>query len=271
MPDRTDVVYEYDGSFEGLLTCVFESYAKKENPAGIYAGFAPANLFYANRFIETDAKKAERVLRSIPVKISARAEEWVRLCFWSCEERKEKLILDFLRLGYEKGRRVTDMLHEEPVSAVQKAVLHMSNESHLLKGFIRFSDYGGALTAEIEPKNFVLPLLAPHFCDRYRNEHFLIYDKTYAAALVYRPRQSAIIPVQHFELPQPGQSELAYRRLWKRFYDTIAIADRDNPRCRMSHMPKRYWNCMTEFAADQTGRAEISGHKESVNPTIALF
>ena len=38
-----------------------------------------------------------------------------------------------------------------------------------------------------------------------------------------------------------------YRHLWKRFYDTIEIKERRNPKLRMSNMPKRYWETMTEF------------------------
>ena len=41
--------------------------------------------------------------------------------------------------------------------------------------------------------------------------------------------------------------ELRYRVLWKRFYKTIAIAARENPRCRMTHCPKRYWENMLEM------------------------
>ena len=56
----------------------------------------------------------------------------------------------------------------------------------------------------------------------------------------------------------PDQAELDYRRLWRRFYDTIAIEERRNPKCRMTHMPKRYWNTMTEFLTDPApaGRKE---------------
>ena len=27
----TEMIYEYDGSFEGLLSCIFESYAQKKS------------------------------------------------------------------------------------------------------------------------------------------------------------------------------------------------------------------------------------------------
>lgn len=33
-----DVIYHYDGSFEGFLSCVFDSYAHKEIPAGFCSG-----------------------------------------------------------------------------------------------------------------------------------------------------------------------------------------------------------------------------------------
>ncbi len=35
MFDRPDVIYRYDGSFEGMLCCVFESFARREIPAWI--------------------------------------------------------------------------------------------------------------------------------------------------------------------------------------------------------------------------------------------
>jgi probable DNA metabolism protein len=52
--------------------------------------------------------------------------------------------------------------------------------------------------------------------------------------------------LEEFDMPKEEQNELMYQSLWKRFYDTIAIEARYNPKCRMSHMPKRYWGNMTE-------------------------
>jgi probable DNA metabolism protein len=139
------------------------------------------------------------------------------------------------------------MLTDDTVNTLFKAVKHLDNESHLLKGFVRFSIFSNVLVAEIEPKNYVLPLMTQHFCERYPEERFLIYDKTHGMALVYQPYQSAIIPIEDLELPEPDEQEQSYRELWQLFYDTIEIQGRHNPKCRMSHMPKRYWKYMTEF------------------------
>ena len=91
------------------------------------------------------------------------------------------------------------------------------------------------------------PLLRKHFTNRYNTERFLLYDRTHKEMLIYQPYRWAIVPVEGVQLPPAGAEELQYRRLWRRFYDTIAIEGRYNPQLRRTHMPQRYWNMMTEF------------------------
>lgn len=241
------VVYAYDGTFAGFLSCVFESYSRKETPFDILPPDACQAVLYPCREVPTDQEKAGRVLRAVPARISPEALDITEHGFLTCAPQKELLLLRFLRLGFAKGGTVCSMLTEPTVAALLKAVRHLNHESHLLTGFVRFSDYEGALVAQIEPKNSVLPLLMPHFCDRYRGQAFLIYDRTHGEALAFDGAHARIGPVAGLTLPEAGEEELAYRKLWKLFYDTIAIQERENPRCRMSHMPKRFWRYMTEL------------------------
>jgi len=162
-------------------------------------------------------------------------------------ENREITVLNFLRLGYKIGAPVTDMLANDTVRAITKIAHNVSWESGYYREFLRFSDYDGALVAIIEPKNFVLPMIIDHYCDRFPDEQFLIYDETHKYAIVHLNGDSAIIPLEHLELPEACAVEEKYRALWKRFYDTIAIEGRINPKLRMNNMPKRYWKHLTEF------------------------
>lgn len=247
MLDRADLVYSYDGSFEGLLCCVFESYEKKEIPLNIFPPTGQIGLFDSPKWIETDSRKAQRVYESIHVKISLEAQELVKLGFLTCAPQKELLILRFLRLGYKVGGRVMSMLTDETVHSLQKAVQHLTYESHRFKGFIRFSIFNEVLVALIEPKNFVLPLLAAHFSNRFRNEVFMIYDQTHKVALLHQAGRVEVAEVSDLELPELNENEAMYRRLWQQFYNTVGIESRYNPQCRMSFMPKRFWKNLTEF------------------------
>lgn len=252
MSYQSDVVYRYDGTFEGLLCCVFESYSAKEIPEAILQPAAAGTLLFREKMITTDAEKAGRVRRSIPQKLGLEALEFVQQAFFTCLADKERQILLFLRLGYQQGPAVMRLLTHDTVDALRKAVRHLERESHLFKGFIRFVIANGVLAAEIEPKNFVLPFLVQHFCERFPEERFLIFDRTHGAALVYQPYEARIMPLDSLELPEPDAEEAAYQALWQAFYETIAIKGRENPRCRMTQMPKRYWKYLTEFACRKT-------------------
>ena len=249
-----DLIYRYDGSFDGLLCCVFESYDRREIPVAVLSPDDSQTMLVPEREIVADAEKAARVAASIPKKIGAEAPGFVRRAFLTCLPGKEREILLFLRLGYRYGPQVMDLLTNETVHTLRRAVEFLDREAHLLKGFIRFSEYNGALAAEIEPKNFVLPLLAPHFCARFPEERFLIYDRTHGAALICQPHRAAIVPVESLELPNPDERESQARALWRLYYRSVEVEGRHNPVCRRSHMPKRYWNCMTEFCeSKETG------------------
>jgi len=162
------------------------------------------------------------------------------------------LLYKYARLSFKYKSKITNMLVNDTVDRLNKAVKHLTNESHRFIEFVRFSIYGDVLVSVIEPKNFVLPLISDHFCNRFMNECFMIYDKTHRQALIYKPNsQALIIPLDDFKEPEAENTEISYRKLWKGFYDAIAIEGRYNPRCRMNHMPKWYWKNMTEMKEDE--------------------
>ncbi len=247
MPWTTDVIYRYDGSFCGLLCCVFESYVKKEIPLDIVSEESPQGSLYPEKWIETIEVRAQRVYRSLGQRIHPEAGRFLKDCFLTCLVSKEILIYRFINLGYRIGGRIFNNLTEETVHILNKAVKHLYHETHLLTGFVRFSDCAGTLVSVIEPKNNVLPLLSGHFCDRYPEERFLIYDKTHRLALVYQPYQAEFLEADGFLPPEPDAREENFRNLWKKFHETIAIEGRYNPKCQRTHLPIRYRDYMTEF------------------------
>lgn len=254
MFNRADVVYLYDGSYEGILCAVFESYERKELPSEIQPQDAAQLYLYPCIKIATDINKADRVKRGI-IKKSREAYDMVELCYYSCHPHKERLILDYIRLVMLRGKDVFSMLTDDTVIEFQSTVKKLTNEAHQYRQFVRFSEIGGVLTSVIDPNNYVLPLIAQHFSDRYKNEAFLIYDERHGQVLFYQKGKSIIVPVDQFELAEAAEEDKMYQSLWKTFYDTIAIKERYNPRCRMGHMQKRYWKHLTEMDPKVESRA----------------
>lgn len=244
-----DVIYHYDGSFEGFLSCVFDSYAHKEIPAGFCSGEDGVFSLFNSRTVLTDPNHAARVLQKVAA-LSPEAAVLLRRGFLTCLSEKELHLFQVVAKLLREGPGFLRNRSDETLYPVIRAVQHLNGEVHLLKGFVRFSDLGGVLGGEIEPKNRVLPVLGGHFSARFHNERFFLYDRTHKEALFHVPGQSVIRPLADFQMAPPDEAEARYRLLWKRFYDTIAIKERENPRLRMSNMPKRYWSTMTEFQGE---------------------
>lgn len=245
--EPVDTIYVYDGSFAGFLCCVHESFYAKELPFDIVSEEKCEPSLYEQKLIKSDEQKAIKVQSSIASKCGGRALSITQHVFLCHHERKELKLLKFLLTAFREGKKAPLMLGQAKVSAVLDMEQHLLGEGHLLRGFIRFADYGDMLCAVISPKNFVLPLLADHFMRRFPKENFMIYDKNHKAALIYQDKNLEITAVEEIEFDEESEEELKYQALWKNFYKTIGIKERLNPRCRMSHMPKRYWENMVEM------------------------
>lgn len=244
-----EIIYQYDGSFNGFLCCVFESYSKKEIPTAFFSVEDDCLCLFEVRSIITDPAHAKRVYRSF-AKISPKVGPFLQRVFLTDLTEKELALYRFIVKLYQQGAPLLNALFDETYAPLLKAVRHLSGEAEKLRGFLRFSDFGGILGAEIEPKNRILQVLRPHFCQRFHDESFFIYDRTHHEALLYADGVSRIVPLEHFQMAQPDEAEAAYRRLWKRFYDTIAIRERENPRCQRTNLPLRYRSTMTEFQSE---------------------
>lgn len=246
MSDRGILIFSYDGTFEGFLSAVFDSFAMKVIPSDIVINDDLEPSLLKIHYIETDSEHAKRVETGIREKLGETVLNMVKRAYLFDGEGKEISILLFIKKAFAEGRTIGNRIGEETVNKVYKMCVAVNNEAERFRQFTRFSDSNGALVSVIHPKHFVLPLIKSFFCARIKNEHFMIYDAEHGAALIHTPERTAIIPVENLELPETEDS--FYKNLWKSYYRHIAIASRYNPTCRRAHMPKRFWQYLPEVS-----------------------
>lgn len=243
------MVYLYDGSFEGLLTCVFEANASKEKELSIKnrETYIPSFLDEVKE-IETDMEKFGRVYSSIPKKISGHAQEIIYRAWLSEDENAADLIYHFLRVGYKIGSRVTDFIQDPLINKIMNLDLKVRRETHRFLGLLRFSELsGGVFYAAYEPDFNITGLIAPHFAGRLSIQPFIIHDKKRNICAVFDGSE-VILTDKTPLIPEVENSTVdEYASLWKTFFKTIAIAERKNPRAQMQFMPKKYWKNLTEM------------------------
>ena len=245
----TNLCYLYDGSWDGLLTAVFRAYEKKQNPVAVLAqDGAQLQLHWQSVYIETDETLSRRVESGLIKKLGSPFLKKIGTAFLSMDMDKGTIIYHYIHAGLEIGRQIYTALAHPAVLEIDRICLHISREAHLLLGFVRFSRMeNGIYFSKITPKNSVVPLLMPHFADRFSDQPFIIYDERHGIAGIYDLSDWNLVETSELNLPPLSDDEKEYRKLWKLFYNSVAIAERTNPKCRRNHMPKRYWENLTEF------------------------
>ena len=247
---RTPIAYRYDGTLNGLLSCIFTCFESRYLPEALLGPNAAQTVLYPVTAIHTDPAKAQRVAKGICGKISEELLEMVEDALLCEGEGVDMAAMEVVCLGFEVGPGVVDQLTEPCVDRLMKALRFAWGEAHLITGFVRFREFGGALISTIAPKNRVLGLIAPHFADRFAKETFMIYDEVHKEALVHQCGLTGIYPVEHHQPPPASDPELQITSLWQQYFKAVSIQSRENPICQRSHIPKRYWAHMVEMQPD---------------------
>ncbi|MGI6265204.1 MAG: TIGR03915 family putative DNA repair protein [Acutalibacteraceae bacterium] len=248
MADR-DLTLLYDGSFDGLMSAVFDAYRRRPRPVAILPE-SSCQIQFGRRYlaVAADPEKADRVVRGIREKIGEFAYEKVWLASLADIPDVSQTIYVYLQWGFEIGSVIRLRLADDRALALDKAVAIVTRESEHLREFLRFSEMdGGVFYGEISPRHQVLPLLMPHFAERFNDQPFLIQDRTHQLAGVAKDGKWYITDSSSFTMPALAAREEAIRYLWKTFYQKVAIEERINPGLRRQHMPKKYWKHMTEM------------------------
>jgi probable DNA metabolism protein len=244
---KTNLIYAYDGSFDGLLTCIFNLLKSKEEPFEIKPLHDASQGIIPFINTQTDPQKSQEMYSFIQSKLGCELSFFIQESFLTCLHQKEIHILRLIRLGYKHKEKTLNMLTQSSVAALTKAVKFLREEANMFKGFVRFAAHDGILIAFIKPKNNVLPMLASHFIDRLPQERFLIYDETNRLVCIYGDKKCDIFEVDDFNKPKKEDLESVYQDLWKKFYEKIAIKERVNHNLRRSFMPKRFWSNIVEM------------------------
>lgn len=247
-----------EDSMEGIFTAVYDGWKEctGDRKVLVQTSFPLSmELFASYREIDTDRAKAGKVMRTILMKLGSEAYEQICLAAVGADPDRGTAIYYVLRRALGRGRcesRVMEALADPYVARVAKLALRVKREYHHYFGFVRFREISGMfLLAQIQPENDILPLLAPHFSNRFPNENWVIYDERRQKALCHGKGQECVIRKDvHIQSPGNVLGERGeYEELWQAFCHSVSIEARQNETLQKQMLPLRFRNNMPEFAA----------------------
>lgn len=245
----------YDGSFEGLLTAVFEVYEYRYATAAIVPDtFENQDMFAEEHVVSTDSSKAERVEKSLEKYGGHGTLKDLLRVHLSEDPHREQLILYAIRYMLKEKTDIFKNFADENILRISKLVKSVRREKHRMEAFIRFRQLAdGSFYAYIEPDFDVLPLILPHFRARYADQHWMIYDLRRNYGILYNLNSAEFFTPddsQREVLRNPNaflhETEKLYETLWQNYFRSTNIVQRRNPKLHLRHIPKRYWKYLSE-------------------------
>jgi probable DNA metabolism protein len=250
------MTFTYDGTFEGLLSVIFETYRLKTTATNVIpAEDWQGSLFETPLMVATKKEWAERVKAGIKKKGGKKSLRLVEHCFLSELPEVGKLIYDFVRKLMASSIDISDNFGDDTVLQLHQIKKKIGREVHRMHAFVRFQrTQDDIYYAVIEPDFNVLPLLPDHFEKRYPAQQWLIYDVRRRYGIYYDQHKTEFVSfandqaLQYRQLPADmmAEQEVEYQVLWKSYFDSVNIKERKNPKLHLQHVPRRYWKYLSE-------------------------
>lgn len=252
------VTYVFDGSFEGLLTAIFDSYELKTgNVELVWDKFHSPGLIEDAHSVVADESKANRVWQGLKKKLPADWQQRFYNTYLSELPESFQHLFDFARYIFDNPKGAETNYGNASVMAVSKMDRSVNRERHRMKAFIRFQKTSdGIFYAPIEPDYNVLPLIATFFKNRYADQMWIIYDVKRKYGLFYNLEKVEEIkidfvsdigtPKTFLPVQAVDEKEELYGLLWNDYFRSTNIPARRNMKLHLQHVPKRYWKYLTE-------------------------
>lgn len=252
------VILKCDDTYDGILTAVYDAWNYKGKSVYITTDEEyNYELFTEYVEIDTDYDKSRSVVNAIVQKLSQEALYMVYGVAISAEKDKCNVILALIMYGLKEGKNITKKLTNPYVQRCYDIRKKVSNEAHFYNEILRFEEIAGnILCAKISPRANVMVSVMEHFSDRFPEENFIIYDDgrnicgIHERGKKYYLRENVDLDslIERWNDGIMGiDVEDKYAELWKLFFNSISIKERENYNLQRNNLPLRYRKHITEF------------------------
>ena len=253
------IIFTYDKTFDGLLSCVFFAYEQKKFPDLILSESDQKPLFVDEQYrVITEKEKSERVWKALNKKLSGIARNMM-LSVWLSElPETDMLLFRYIRKNIDHPRGVEMNVGDDDVLRVKEIAQKVAREAERLRQFVRFQETAdGIYFAPVAPRYDVLSLIVSHFQSRYAGQPWIIYDTNRNTGMYYDTRSVTEVSFSQKDLSdlrlgsldeeKLSGDEAFIQQMWKEYFRSTTIKERINLKLQRQHMPRRYWRYLTEM------------------------
>lgn len=270
--EHEPLAYLFDGTFEGMLTCVYLAAKAKESPCDIISAENVQLRFgQKERTVGTDMDAALMVKRSIMRNYGSEVFAHLQLAAASDAPDAALTVFSFARklLGScracahcdnkafctkacqtASGSSILDDLADPLTGRLEALRRSVINEEEHMRQFVRFQHLDNDIWfARCNPNARVIPFVMPWFAARFNTQRFVIYDEVHRMSGIYDGHHCHMVQGEATP-PSATADDALMQQAWKRYFDSLCVTERYNPELQRQLMPKRFWKNLTEMQPD---------------------
>ncbi len=196
----------YDGSFEGLMCCIFTLYEQKIPVFRLARIGEPLGELFAQTIqVKSNKAQAQRVWSGIKRKSSNISLERIELAYLSEIRGEDHTIIRYVQYLIDSKKNIEENLSHPVVQRLNDVVKMLHREKQVVKEKIRFQTLVNDIKYNIiEPNYNVLPLLKDYLLQKYAKQKWIVYDIRRNKGLFYNLQEIKDI---HLDLPTKNPDE----------------------------------------------------------------
>lgn len=250
------IVFRYDKTFEGLLTAVFDAYFRRTFPEKLIDLDSIEPMFTDECFnVITQTDKATRVWKALEKKLSKNVCNMLTYVWLSETGGSDELLFQYVRKTFDSQQPIALNFADDVVLKVRNLAQKVEKEKSRMIEFVRFQKAADdVFFGPIAPDYNCLPLIIPHFRDRFSDQKWILYDTKRDYGFYFDLKTVTEMTLETTTLFPDGKldevlmaaDEKMFQQLWKTYFKSMTIKERINPKLHRQHLPKRYWKYLTE-------------------------
>lgn len=241
------MTFIYNGTFDGFLSLVHEVYYKKLYPHAILRHMPKTLLLDEIHLCVYDEANCAKVLEALQKNFTKENFQTLLNIFMCDTVAFEMELLEFVVLGFKEQRNLQN-INNPAIFKILNIQKEFFRNVHKMSGFLRFEELeDGTLYAKVESKYNLVYSLGHHFSKRFNNQNYIIHDVQRELVFLHSQEFVGIREVHAFHMPTLSQDEQKFKKLWRSFFESVAIQSRKNTKLQQQLVPLIYRTYMNEF------------------------
>ncbi|MCO6564727.1 MAG: TIGR03915 family putative DNA repair protein [Apibacter sp.] len=252
------IIFSYDKTLDGLLCVIYEAYQRKIFPEMlIQSGEIPPLFVDQLLEIQTRDEIVSKTWGYLEKKMPKESINMMHAVWLSEQNERDWLLYKYIKKAIDSRFTGYTDFGDEVVISINDLAKKVYKEGYNWKQFVRFKkSKDGIYFAPVYPIYNSLPLAIPHFKNRFSSQPWIIYDLNRDYGFYYDTKKVIQMTLErdneYFNSKKINENlldpkEILFQESWKKYYQALTIKERINLKQQKQHMPKRYWQYLTEM------------------------